>query len=239
MHFFSQQLAYNKPTDFTFQAKKTNFIKQAKKLTKIQENIQERNNKILELLLAGVPRKQIVEIMKISSAIVNDIAEKNQIFKKNITERTQRIIKKIQAGIPTAQIAKEENINITTVTRTAKKEEILTSKMQFLKEKKEAIKNDIKNGLPLKEVAKKYNIGEAYARKIKSELGLTKTYHPIPNPQGFKYSEIMEQARNISKLRKTYSKFRYGERTPEILDEMEKTLDDLKAKIQEFKSRFE
>ena len=65
MHIFSHQLAYNKPTDFTFQAKKTNFIKQAKKLTKIQENIQERNNKILELLLAGVPRKQIVEIINL------------------------------------------------------------------------------------------------------------------------------------------------------------------------------
>ena len=93
-------------------------------------------------------------------------------------------------------------------------------------------------GTPLEQVAKKHGISIPRARQIKSALGLTKTYDFIDNPYAFRFDEIKNASRDITTIRKTYQKFKKGERTPEILDSILETIETFKTKIEQLKSHF-
>ena len=224
-------------TNVNFQAKRATkpIVTVAKEISEFQKKKVARDNNIIELLVQGVSRKKVAEMLDINLSTINQIALKNQVFKSKVEQRTSRIIEKFKSGISPSQIAKEENIDNATVYRTLQKEKPTCIKPQD--KKKLLIVDDIKAGISLEIHAQKYNLHKESLRKIKKELGLTKTYNRLPKPQKFGYYEIKEQSQNITKLRETYRKFKLGERTPEILEDMQDTLNKLILKIQEFKSR--
>ena len=82
------------------------FINQVKNLSKVHGSIKERDDKILELLLQGFSRKQIVEKLNVTLTMVNIVAERNQIFKNKLKQRTQNIINKLGMGFTNSEIAK-------------------------------------------------------------------------------------------------------------------------------------
>jgi len=166
------------------------------------------------------------------------IAEENNVFRRVTDERNKRIVDKLKQGLTVTEVAKSENIDNTTVIRSARKSNF---QIKFNKNevRNEEIKKDLLAGIKDSIFAAKYKLSEGSIKRLKRGFGLTKEYHFLPVTNGFRFDEIKEQSQNITKLRETYRRFKLGERTPEILEEMEKTLDILKAKIQEFKSRFE
>ena len=212
-----------------------------KVLSEAGKKREKRNKQILDMLLKGFTRSQIVEALDVEISMVNKIAEENKVFQKLIEQRSERIINKIKQGVPFAKIASDEGINEVTVSRTAKKYGIkMVNTPEYTKkqlERNDLIIADIKKGISISEIAKKFNVSYVTVLKIKKELGLTRKYNYLTTPQEFKFAEIKKQSKNITKLRETYRKFKLGERTPEILDELERTIIELKEKIQEFKSR--
>lgn len=212
-----------------------------KVLSEAGKKREKRNKQILDMLLKGFTRSQIVEALDVEISMVNKIAEENKVFQKLIEQRSERIINKIKQGVPFAKIASDEGINEATVSRTVKKYGIkMINTPEYTKkqlERNDLIIADIKKGISISEIAKKFNVSYVTVLKIKKELGLTRKYNYLPTPQEFKFAEIKKQSKNITKLRETYRKFKLGERTPEILDELERTIIELKEKIQEFKSR--
>ena len=88
-----------------------------KTTTDFQKKMKERNDKILEMLLAEVPRKDIAQQMGVHCAVVNRIAEKHGAYKIVSENKTLRIKEKLQEGYTMKEVAKQENINPTTVYR--------------------------------------------------------------------------------------------------------------------------
>ena len=184
--------------------------------------------------------KKVAEEFGIGESIVTRIAEKHNVFRQTQKSRNKRMLDKLKKGETVVNIAKEEGVSETTVSRLAKQHGIDPNNIKNSKKarRNELIKNELIKGTPETEIAKQFGVVEGTIRRLKAEFGLTRTYHFLPKPQEFGYYEIKEQSRNVTKLREAYRRFKLGERTPEILQEIEQTLDAMKAKIQEFKSRF-
>lgn len=214
-----------------------------KVISKARKKRDKRNNQILDLLLKGFTRTQIAEALDVELSMINRIAEKNKVFQKLIEQRSERIINKIKQGVPFSKIASDERIDESTVSRTAKKYGInMVNTPKYAEEQQkrnDLIIADIKNGINNSEIAKKFNVSYVTVLNIKKELGLTKKYNYLAKPQLFKFLEIKKQSQNITQLREIYRKFKLGERTPEIIQDMINLLEKLKINLEEFKSRFE
>ncbi len=189
------------------------------------------------MLLDEIPRKQISEELNVNIWIINKVAEAHNAYRTIQAEKIKRINEKLKLGYSVKEVAEQENINPATVFRNAEKGN-LGQTISEVKERNELIAKDIKNGLPLTEIAEKYCISIGSVRKIKSSLGLTKVYDYYDNPLGFRFDEMLDASRDITSLRQTYCRFKKGERTPEILDTILDIANSFIDKIEEFKSRF-
>ena len=229
-------------TNFTARKKTVNKLVETvplvtKELSDYQKKLAERNEKILKLLTEGKNRKEIAEILYTTITIVNKVAQENKTTQKKLVERAQRVVEKLKSGLTINQIAKEEGVHPTTIFRISVAENIETEASKKMKERKKELIKDLNAGISVDILSKKYNLHKEYIRRIKASLGLTRVYHFLPKPQQFGYYEIKEFSQKITELRKNCRKFKEGDRTPQIIDEMEKVIKELDAKIQEFKSR--
>ena len=90
-----------------------NILKEAgvKILTASQKKKNERNEKILKMLLDEIPRKQIAKELGVNIVIVNGVAERNNAYRTVHNKKVKRINKKLELGLTVNEIAAQENID--------------------------------------------------------------------------------------------------------------------------------
>ena len=90
-----------------------------------------------------------------------------------------------------------------------------------------------------KQIIEELNISANPILRVKRENGLTRIYNRLPKDQPIQWQEIMEESKKVSAIRKDFQRLKNGERNLEVLERISSTLDSLKTKIEEFKSRLE
>lgn len=178
-------------------------------------------------------RKDLAKELGISKPTIDKIALENDVLKVSTEARGAKIAELRKQGFTVAQTAKMMGISTATAFRTVSKLGIQIEKPTI----ETIVLQKISGGMCNKQIAKELNITEGYVAKIKKKYGLTKKYNKLETNKNIKWREIAEESKYITALREMYMKFKKGERTPEILDEMSKTIEHLKDVVDKFKKR--
>ena len=200
-----------------------------------QQSLIERTKKIIESIKSGVSREELAKELGVSKGTINRIAEEYNLFNQRIAIREEKILEMIKDGASRTEIAKALNVSIDTITRTAKKYNLTlknkTSSIDI------AILAKLQNNESTKKIMEDLNISYTPINRIKKELGLQRVYNRNPKPQEILWTEIMQESKKVTKIRQAFKRLKEGERTPEILEQISTTIDELKSAIDEFKAR--
>lgn len=198
----------------------------------------ERNKLIIEKCLNGESRQEIAKEVNLHVGTVNRICEKYNVFNKYQEDKEQTILQMLKDNINRKDIAEQLSVPYYTVHRIAAKNNIKSNENKK-KQRNKKILRELKEGKSCVDIGKEYNLHAQTISKIKVKNGLGRTYNWLPKPQLFKYEEIIEQSHLVTQIRQLLKDFKHGERTPEILQQIEETLKVLLENIQEFKTRLE
>ena len=198
--------------------------------------IQKRTQRVIEELSNGGNRTELAKELGVCKGTINLIAEKYGLFDKHRANREKLIIEMIKNGATRPEIATTLNISVDTVSRIAKNYGI--SFKNSIARIEDAVINKILGNEPNKKIMEELNISGNTIQKIKKEHGLIRTYNRLPCPQPITWTEIVEESKKVTELRKAFKRLKEGERNLEILEEISNTLDNLKNSIEKFKARF-
>ena len=200
-----------------------------------QQKFDEKVNAVVERLTdSNKPsRQELAKELGICRGSIDKIAQQYNIFDTVRTNRDNQIMELLSQGFTTAQIAQKLDINASTVSRTFSRLGVRLKKPS----KDTDVLAKLAEGKKNKQIAEELGLREQTICVIKKKYGLVRKYNRLEPEQNIKWEEIVEESKHITALRKMYMNFKKGERTPEILDDMLKTIEHLKDVVVNFKSR--
>lgn len=158
---------------------------------------------------------------------------------RQIQELDVQISDLLSAGYTTKEVSEKLNIKPYRVLRTAKKYGLPLNKNQEKVERDKLILQKIMKGDSNKKIMEDLKISSSPILKLKRKFDLTLKYNKLETPQVFSWTEIVKESKRITEIREMYQRFKKGERTKEILEEMSKKIGELKIVIDNFKNRVE
>ena len=200
-----------------------------------QQKMEEKVNTVLEMLKStNKPcRQKLATELGICRGSIDKIAQQYNISDTVRTNRDNQIMELLSQGFTTSQIAQKLNINVSTVFRTLSRLGVRLKKHSS----DELVLAKLAEGKTNKQIAEELGLKEQTICVIKKKYGLVRKYNRLEPEQNIKWEEIVEESKHITALRKMYMNFKKGERTPEILEDMLKTIEHLKDVVLDFKNR--
>jgi len=200
-----------------------------------QQKFDKKVNVVLEKLTSSdkQSRQKIAKELGIGKGSIDKIAQQYNIFDTVRTNRDNQIMGLLSQGFTTAQIAQKLDINASTVSRTFSRLGVRLKKPSSDTDVLAKLAEGKKN----KQIAEELGLREQTICVIKKKYGLVRKYNRLEPEQNIKWEEIAEESKHITALRKMYMNFKKGERTPEILEDMLKTIEHLKDVVLDFKKR--